>query len=140
MLLLLLASLIAIWFAWRDWQRATVTIEWSTASELDTVGFNLYRSETPVGAFERINPQVVPSAGDALTGSDYHYEDHDVHPGQTYFYKLEDVTANGLGEQHGPIAVKAQGHIGLPAAVAVFLIGMAAMVLVSGRAPHVSDE
>ncbi len=106
MLLLLLASLIAIWFAWQDWQNATVTIEWSTASELDTVGFNLYRSETPVGAFKKINPQVVPSAGDALTGSDYRYEDHEVRPGQTYFYKLEDVTANGVGEQHGPIAVK----------------------------------
>jgi len=140
MLLLLLASLIALWFAWQDWQHATVTIEWSTASELDTVGFNLYRSETPVGAFKRINPQIVPSAGDALTGSDYHYEDHDVHPGQTYFYKLEDVIANGVGEQHGPIAVKAQGHIGFSAAVAIFLIGMVAVVLGSSRAPNVSDE
>jgi hypothetical protein len=34
-----------------------VTVEWSTASELNTAGFNVLRGENPNGPFAHLNPQ-----------------------------------------------------------------------------------
>ncbi|GAB4530518.1 MAG: hypothetical protein Fur0018_17870 [Anaerolineales bacterium] len=125
-MVLLLGGFTAAWFAWQDWQHAVVVIEWSTASELDTIGFNLYRSESPSGPFEQINDRVIPSAGDALTGSDYRYQDDAVVPGRVYYYELEDLSAGDAGERHGPIEIAARGQVGLPAALAILLFGGAA--------------
>ncbi len=121
--LLALGGLVAAWSALQEWRDATVVVEWSTASELDTVGFNLYRSEQPVGGYAKINTTVIPSSGDALSGGDYRYEDRDVQAGRTYYYALADVTPSGEGERYGPITVKAKGHIGVPAAAALVLLG-----------------
>ncbi len=123
LVLLLLGGLIAAYLAWQDWRSAVVVVEWSTASELDTVGFNLYRAEQADGEYTKINPTVIPSAGDALTGSDYRYEDHNVRAGQTYYYKLEDITTSGQGERYGPIVVEARGQVGMAAIAAALLLG-----------------
>ncbi len=37
-----------------NFDKAAVIVEWTTASELDTVGYNLQRGETPVGPFEQV--------------------------------------------------------------------------------------
>lgn len=91
-------------------KNAVILIEWSTASELDTVGFNLYRSDSPDGPFEMINASLVPSSEDPMTGGEYQYEDRSVVPGKTYYYRLEDVEMNGGASQHGPIEVKAESE------------------------------
>ncbi len=97
-------------------KNAVILIEWSTASELDTVGFNLYRSDNSEGPFEMINASLVPSSSDPLTGGEYKYEDTSVTAGKTYYYRLEDVETNGATSQHGPIEVKAESE-GKPAII-----------------------
>ncbi len=138
---LLLGGLLSSFLAWQDWRSAVVVVEWSTASELDTVGFNLYRSERADGEYAKINPTVIPSAGDALTGSDYRYEDRDARAGETYYYKLEDLTPSGAGERYGPIVVKARGQIGAPAVAAALLLGGALLTWAwSAPPPPPPDE
>jgi hypothetical protein len=90
-----------------------VVVEWSTASELDTVGFNLYRSENPEGDFQAVNYALIPSASDALAGGNYSYRDISVQAGHTYYYLLEDVGADGATNRNGPIQVKAEAG-GIP--------------------------
>ncbi len=90
-------------------RNATVIVEWSTASELETAGFNLYRSESPEGPFTRINERLIPGSPDPLTGGSYEYLDSDVDAGVTYYYQLEDVETSGTLTRHGPIQVKATG-------------------------------
>lgn len=124
---LILATLgvISAVFAVRDWQSAAVTVEWSTATELDTAGFHLYRAES-VDAFpQRVTRELIPSAADALTGGEYQFQDTGLQAGKTYFYWLEDVSAEGATKRHGPIEVVAQGHIGLPAVLTVLFWGSA---------------
>lgn len=87
--------------------KAEVIVEWTTASELDTVGFYLLRSQTPDGPFEQINPTLIPAASDSLTGSSYSFEDSSVRGGVTYYYMLEEIELTGKSNQHGPIVVKA---------------------------------
>ncbi len=103
-----------------NFNHATVIVEWATASELDTVGFNLLRAETPAGPFEQINEALIPSASDTLTGNSYSYKDTGAVAGKTYFYMLEEIESSGGTNQHGPITVKA----GNPAKIELVIGGL----------------
>ncbi len=110
--------------------RATVTVEWTTASELDTAGFNLYRSESRAGPFTRINSDIIPHAPDLLVGGSYTFTDTTVQAGRTYYYQLEDIEMGGTSMRHGPIEVKAERNSATEMLIAAMLfssglIGMA---------------
>lgn len=88
-----------------------VTIEWSTASELNTAGFNLYRADKADGPFTQINSELIPASPDPLVGGSYAYTDTQVAAGQTYFYKLEDVETGGAKSDQGTVQVTAEGGL-----------------------------
>ncbi|NIN65277.1 MAG: hypothetical protein GTO63_11385, partial [Anaerolineae bacterium] len=46
----------------------TVIVEWTTESEIDLAGFNLYRSERPDGPYVKVNEALIPASPDPLTG------------------------------------------------------------------------
>jgi len=83
-----------------------VRITWETAAELDNVGFNLYRSEASDGEYVQLNESLVPGQhpGSSM-GATYTWTDRDVQPGQTYYYRLEDVDVRGVHTAHGPVSV-----------------------------------
>ena len=85
-----------------------VTVEWSTASELNTAGFNVLRSDNPNGPFARLNPEVIPASPDPLVGGSYVYTDTNVTPGRTYYYQLEEVESGGGTSLQGTVVVAAQ--------------------------------
>jgi DNA-binding beta-propeller fold protein YncE len=84
---------------------ATVKLTWSTATEVENFGFNIYRSTAENGAYEKINAAIIPGAGNSTTPRQYAYTDANVTPGKTYWYKLQQVDFNGNFKFHGPIAV-----------------------------------
>ncbi|MBI4790624.1 MAG: hypothetical protein HY782_26645, partial [Chloroflexi bacterium] len=86
---------------------AGITVQWTTASEVNTAGFNLYRGERKEGPFTKINPQLIPASNDSLVGGKYRFQDANVTPGQTYYYQLEDVETGGATTRHGPIVITA---------------------------------
>jgi hypothetical protein len=104
---------------------ATVTIEWSTASELDTAGFNLNRGETQDGPFTRINADLIPASPDPLIGGSYTFTDTTVVAGRTYFYQLEDVETSGAATAQGVVEVKAEGGLDPAVLVALAAVGLA---------------
>ena len=78
-----LIVLLAILLGWQAFQEASVLVEWSTASELDTVGFNLYRADTPQGPFAQVNSELILASSEPLTGGAYSYRDSAVQSGRT---------------------------------------------------------
>jgi hypothetical protein len=70
-------------------------VAWSTASELDTAGFNVLRGTSADGPFTRINPAVIPATNDPLVGGTYAFTDTQVSLGQTYYYRVEEVELSG---------------------------------------------
>jgi len=84
-----------------------IVLEWTTASEVNAAGFNLYRSTSLDGPYVRINPALIPAGNDPLAGGRYRYEDSATVPGQTYYYWLEEVALNGTTTRHGPVAIMA---------------------------------
>ena len=106
---------------------APVRVEWSTETEMNTAGFNLYRGESVDGPFDvKVNEQLIPPAADPLTGGKYQYVDKTAKAGITYYYRLEEVERNGGTNDFGPISVRAGGlewwHL-------LVLVGLAAVVV-----------
>jgi hypothetical protein len=92
-----------------EWDGEVVQVTWETAMEIDTVGFNLWRSMSPDGEYEPVNTALIPaeSLGGAAGGF-YEMVDADVAPGATYHYKLEEVEVGGATNWYGPASTGAQ--------------------------------
>jgi hypothetical protein len=101
---------------------ARIIVEWTTATEINTAGFNLYRGTRAEGPFAKVNAQLIAASPDAITGGKYRYEDITVLAGQTYYYELEDVEFGGKTERHGPIVITAPGAFGI-AEIAMIAFG-----------------
>jgi hypothetical protein len=72
-----------------------VLVEWETASEIDTVGFYILRSQTPEGTYTRINSNLIPAMGSTISGYSYAYVDKDIIPGKICYYRLEEIDDKG---------------------------------------------
>ena len=86
-----------------------VTLKWKTESELNNLGFNIYRSLVDKNDYKKLNATLIPGAGNSSTAHDYSFADRDVENGVTYFYKLESIDFDGSSRFHGPIEVFVEG-------------------------------
>ena len=123
--LILIAVVLGV-VSWRAIRHANVIVEWTTASELDMAGFNLYRSNFPEGPFEQVNEGLIPPSIDPLTGGSYSFSDELVEAGKIYYYQLEAVETGGTIEQFGPIELRASsaGKLGLGLAIILATVGI----------------
>jgi CSLREA domain-containing protein len=81
-----------------------VDLSWTTGSELNNLGFHLYRSLSSSGPFERITNTPVPGLGSSPVGATYSHRDTGLSNGATYFYELEDIETTGRTTFHGPVS------------------------------------
>ena len=82
-------------------------MEWSTVHEIDNAGFHIWRGRTHDEEILCITEALIPAEGSAIQGAEYAYEDIDVEPMRTYWYKLEDVSFDGTSTFHGPVQAMA---------------------------------
>jgi hypothetical protein len=78
-----------------------VKLKWETASEVENAGFILSRSRFRDGGFEELasyrTHEALVGKGTSATGGKYEWIDKSkLLPGETYYYKLEDVDFNGV--------------------------------------------
>jgi hypothetical protein len=91
----------------------SVVLEWRTASELDNLGFHLYRSVSESGPWTRLTSSLIPGLGSSAVGQAYSYRDAGLVNGTRYYYRLEDVDASSKTTSHGPVsAVPVAGAAG----------------------------
>ncbi len=81
-----------------------VELSWQTASELNNLGFHLYRALSAEGPYEPVTRTAIPGLGSSPAGARYHYLDSGLENGKTYFYRLEDIETTGRTELHGPVS------------------------------------
>jgi uncharacterized repeat protein (TIGR01451 family) len=93
-------AVLLFWFAATP-QNRTVLLTWETATEIDVLGFHLYRAESPDGPRTQINGQLLLASG---FGSLYEFGDEAVAGGMTYYYWLEIVGFDGKKTVYGPEA------------------------------------
>jgi len=91
---------------------ASAVLEWRTASELDNLGFHLYRALGENGPWTRVTASLVPGLGSSPTGQAYSFRDAGLANGTRYYYRLDDVDARSRATSHGPVSVVPQGDVG----------------------------
>jgi hypothetical protein len=88
--------------------RGGILVTWETASELDNLGFDLYRRAPGQGAPEKLNEVLIPSkCPGGVVGQSYDWFDPAVQGGLTHLYYLEDVDVYGQRTRHGPVEATA---------------------------------
>jgi hypothetical protein len=81
----------------------SITVRWESASEINNLGFHLWRSLEPDDDYANISG-FIPSLDEGI-GASYEYEDIDVTSGVTYYYKLQDLPSDGsFSNVAGPIS------------------------------------
>ncbi len=73
-----------------------VVLNWTTESELDNAGFNIYRSLSKEGTFVKVNTNLVHGAGTTSERRKYTWKDTSAKPNVEYYYQIEDVSLSGV--------------------------------------------
>jgi uncharacterized repeat protein (TIGR01451 family) len=79
-----------------------VLVEWRTSSENNTLGFNLYRSQTGRRDDARKVTEEMISARGAGDGTSYRYEDREAGQDGVAYYWLEEIELSGGRNEYGP--------------------------------------
>lgn len=103
-----------------------IIVEWHTETELNTVGFNIWRRAESSEDFQRINESTIPSSSDPISGNSYYYTDDGVEAGLIYYYQLEDIEFDGSSTRHEEITIEVPRNdiLLLVLAVVCIIIGL----------------
>ena len=82
-----------------------ISVNWSTATETDVQGFNIYRSENDEFSIvgNHINSSLILGAGTTTEPQYYSFVDDIANPYKSYYYWLESVDFGGISEYYGPV-------------------------------------
>ena len=70
-------------------------ISWTTESELNNSGFNIFRSTSRTKNFHHINAKLIQGAGTTGQRNTYQFIDKTAKPDVPYYYRLEEVDLSG---------------------------------------------
>jgi hypothetical protein len=91
--------------AYYDAPKFQVTLKWKTESEINNLGFDVYRSESLDGTFAKVSQTHIKGAGTDATPHSYKFVDESVEVGKTYYYYIEDISYSGERERSHIIKV-----------------------------------
>jgi hypothetical protein len=81
----------------------TNTIKWSTASEVDNFGYDVYRADVEAGPFKRLTKTPIRGAGTSDEVHKYQYVDSTNDPHREYYYYVESIALSGAREKFTPV-------------------------------------
>jgi len=96
-------------------EEGAVVLHWSTESELNNTGFILERQVEGDAVWETLasyeTSHALTGQGSTSSQTEYTYKDITAVPGETYTYRLSDVSSEGKVTLHAPLTLT---HTGLP--------------------------
>ena len=92
-------------------QRLKNTARWSTASEVDSFGYDVYRGDAEKGLFAKVTQSPVLGAGTTDETHNYQYADDSIDPCKEYWYYVESISTKGAREKFTPV-FKAPAKLG----------------------------
>ena len=82
----------------------TAVLRWETSYESGMQGYDVVRAEHEQGRYDAVTQEMVRASG-STSGGVYEYRDETVSANRTYWYKLREVSDDGLGAEYGPYSV-----------------------------------
>jgi hypothetical protein len=79
------------------------TIRWSTASESNNFGFDVYRGDSAEGPFRRLTAEPIQGGLESDTQRDYEFVDDTIEEGKTYYYYVESISLDNVREPFTPV-------------------------------------
>lgn len=84
-------------------QRVANTARWTTASEQNSFGFDVYRGDSEKGEFAKLTKEPILGAGTSDETHKYEYRDDTIDPCRDYWYYVEAVSTSGSREKFTPV-------------------------------------
>jgi len=84
-------------------QRVANTARWTTASEQDNFGFDVFRGDSEKGDFKKLTDKPVLGAGTSDETHKYEYRDDSIDPCKDYWYYIEQISNKGAHEKISPV-------------------------------------
>ena len=80
----------------------SVLLSWTTLSETDVIGFNIFRSETDdFATSSKVNLSIIPGHGTSTTPQNYEFNDETAIVTTQYYYWLEAIDYGGSSYIYG---------------------------------------
>lgn len=95
-------------------QRVANTARWTTASEQDNFGFDVFRGDSEKGEFKKLTDKPILGAGTSDETHKYEFRDDTIDPCKDYWYYVEQISTKGVHEKitptfHAPAKRRARG-------------------------------
>lgn len=84
-------------------QRLANTPRWTTASEVDNFGYDVFRGDLEEGPFTKLNADPILGAGTTDETKNYEYRDDTIDPCREYWYYIESIDTKGGREKFTPV-------------------------------------
>jgi hypothetical protein len=96
---------LSAFYAMANSDNQSITINWTSESEMNLIGYHLHRGQEPsLSQAIIITPSIIPGQNSALA-NDYMYQDFELETEINYYYWLQSVDYSG-SNFFGPISVK----------------------------------
>ena len=83
-----------------------VIVSWTTESELNNAGFNIYRSESKTDEFRQLNAKLIQGAGTTGERTEYRWTDTTAKTDTAYYYQIEDISHAGIAKQLATVRLR----------------------------------
>lgn len=83
-------------------QRVANTARWTTASEQDSFGFEVYRGDSEKGEFAKLTREPILGAGTSDETHKYEFRDDTIDPCRDYWYYVESIDTKGKHDKFTP--------------------------------------
>lgn len=84
-------------------QRIANTPKWTTASEVDNFGYDVYRGDKEEGPFVKLTANPILGAGTTDETHKYEFRDDTIDPCKGYWYYVESTSTGGVHEKFTPV-------------------------------------
>jgi hypothetical protein len=84
-------------------QRVKNTAHWTTASEQDNFGYDVYRADSEKGPFVKLTKQPILGNGTTDETHKYAFVDDSIDPCKDYWYYIESIATDGSREKFTPV-------------------------------------
>jgi hypothetical protein len=109
-----LAVTLSSFTATPDAGTSEVILKWITESEINNLGFDIYRSESLDGEYVKISSTLIKGAGTDASRHHYKFVDDTVEVGKTYYYYIMDIDYSGNTDKTPIIKVIVINQLGKP--------------------------